>query len=64
MANVVRKTGTSPSEKVEQERKRSQSIYAPLLRVLSNVSLAGKAKLSLVGQNVRDFISMLFTHII
>ena len=47
MSEAVRETGTSPAEKVEQERKRSQSIYAHTLHVLSCVSLAGKAKLSL-----------------
>ena len=47
MSEAVRETGTSPTEKAEQERKRSQSIYALMLRVLSSVSLAGKAKLSL-----------------
>ena len=40
-----------PVKKAEQERKRLQSIYAPMLYVLSCVSLAGKAKLS---QNVRE----------
>ena len=47
MSEVVRKTGTSPAETAEQERKRAQFIYAPMLRVLSCVSLADKAKLSL-----------------
>ena len=47
MSEAVRETGTSPAEKAEQERKRSQSIYTPILRVLSCVSLAGKAKVSL-----------------
>ena len=47
MSESVRKTGTSPAENAEQERKKSQSIYAPMLRVLSCVLLAGKAKLSL-----------------
>ena len=47
MAEVMRETGTSPAEKSEQERKRSQSIYAPMLRILNCVSLTGKAKLSL-----------------
>ena len=47
MSEAVRETGTSPAEKAEQERKRSQSIYSPMWRVLSCVSLAGKAKLSL-----------------
>ena len=33
MFEAVDETGTSPAEKAEQERKRSQSIYAPMLRV-------------------------------
>ena len=44
---AVGKTRTSPAEKAEQERKRSHIIYAPRLRELSCVSLAGKAKLSM-----------------
>ena len=47
MFEAVHETGTSPAEKVDQERKRSQSIYAHLLLVLSCVSVADKAKLSL-----------------
>ena len=47
MYEAACETGTSSAEKAEQERKRLQSIYAPMLRVLSRVSLAGKAKLSL-----------------
>ena len=47
MSETVRETRTSPAEKAEQEGKKSQSIYAPMLRVLGCVSLAGKAKLSL-----------------
>ena len=35
MFEAVRETGTSPAEKAERQRKRSQSIYAPILRVLS-----------------------------
>ena len=46
MSEALRETGTSSAEEAEQERKRSQSIYAPVLRVFSCVSLAGKAKLS------------------
>ena len=45
MSEAVFETGTSPAETAEQERKRLQSIYAPMLCV--SVSLAGKAKLSL-----------------
>ena len=44
MSKAVRETG---EKKAELERKRFQSIYAPMLHVLSSVSLAGKAKLSL-----------------
>ncbi len=47
MSEVVRETGTSPAELAEQERKKSKSIYAPMLRLLSYASLVGKAKLSL-----------------
>ena len=47
MSEAVHETGTNPTKKAEQERKMSQSIYAPMLCVLSCVSLAGKAKLSL-----------------
>ena len=47
MSEAVRETGTSPAEKAEQERKKLQSIYAPMLRVLSCVSQAGKVMLSL-----------------
>ena len=47
MSEAEWETGTSPAEKVEQERKSSQRIYAPMSRVLSCVLLAGKAKLSL-----------------
>ena len=52
MFEAVREIGTSLSKKAEQERKRSQSIYASMLRVLSCVSLAGKA------QNVRKKLSL------
>ena len=47
MFEAVSEAGTSPTQKAENERKRSQSIYASMLRVLSYVSQAGKAKLSL-----------------
>ena len=47
MSGAMRKTGTSPAEKAKQERKRSKTIYAPMLRVLICVSLAGKANLFL-----------------
>ena len=45
LTEAVCETGASPAEKAEQERKRSQSIYTPMLRVLSCVSLAGKLKM-------------------
>ena len=47
MSEAVSETGTSPTEKAEQERKKLQSIYTPILHLLSYVSLAGKARLSL-----------------
>ena len=47
ISEAVRETGTRLAEKAEQERKKLQSIYTPMLRVLSCVSLAGKTKLSL-----------------
>ena len=47
MSEAMHETGTIPAEKAEQERKRSQSTYASMLRILSCVLLAGKAKLSL-----------------
>ena len=47
MFEAVCEIETSPAEKADQERKRSQSIYASMLRVLRCMSLAGKAKLSL-----------------
>ena len=45
MSEAVFETGTSPAENAEQERRRSQSTYAPMLCVLSCVSLAGKVKM-------------------
>ena len=47
MSEAIRETGTSQAEKAEQERKKSKSIYTPILCVLSGVLLTGKAKLSL-----------------
>ena len=47
MSQAERETATSPAKKAEQERKKFQSIHTPMLRVLSSVSLAGIAKLSL-----------------
>ena len=45
MFEAVFKTGTSQAKRAEQERKRSQSIYTPMLHVLSCVSLAGKVNM-------------------
>ena len=45
MFEAVCKTGTSPAKKSEFERKRLPSIYAPMLCILSSVSLAGKVKM-------------------
>ena len=47
MSEAVFETGTSLKEKAKQERKRSQNVYAPMLRVLSCVLLSGKVKLFL-----------------
>ena len=47
MSEAMRKTETSLTEKAEQERKRSQNVYAPMLRVLSCVLLTSKVKLFL-----------------
>ena len=40
----VRESRTSPTERQNSKRKRLETIYAPMLRVLSYMSLAGKAK--------------------
>ena len=50
MSVAVRVTGTSPAEKAEEERKKPQSIYGPMLPELTWVSQAGKVKLSLEVQ--------------
>ena len=42
LSEAVFETGTSLTEKAEQERKRSQNIYSLMLRVLSGVLLSGK----------------------
>ena len=47
MYEAVLKTGTSPTEKAEQDRKKLQSVYARMLCVLNRVALTGEAKLSL-----------------
>ena len=44
---AVFETGTSLTEKAEQERKRLQNVYALMLRVLNCVLLTGKVKLFL-----------------
>ena len=45
MFEAVHETGTSPAEKAEQERKRSQNVYTSMLRALSCVSQVGKVKM-------------------
>ena len=47
ISEVVFQAETSLTEKAEQERKRWQNVYAPMLRVLSGVLLSGKVKLFL-----------------
>ena len=47
ISEAVFEAGTSLTEKAGQERKRSQNVYAPILRVLSCVLLSGKVKLFL-----------------
>ena len=47
MSETVFEARTSLTEKAEQERKRLQNVYAPMLRVLSCVLLSGKVKLFL-----------------
>ena len=47
-------TGTSPAEKAEQERKRSQNVYAPMLRLFSYVLLISKVKLFLDVEKKRE----------
>ena len=54
MSGAMRDTGTSLAEKAEQERKRSQNEYAPMLRVLSCVLLTGKVKLFLEVEMKRE----------
>ena len=45
ISEAVFEAGTSLTEKAEEERKRLQNVYAPMLRVLSCVLLTGKVKL-------------------
>ena len=40
----MRETGTRPTDRQNERRKKSQTIYGPMLRVLSYVSLEGRAK--------------------
>ena len=67
MSEAVHETGTSLAENAEQERKRSQNVYAHMLRILSCVLLTGKVKLFLEdemkrksvasgSQNVREWV--------
>ena len=54
MSEAVFETGTSLTEKAEQERKRSQNVYTHILRVLSGVLLTGKVKLFLEVKMKRE----------
>ena len=54
MSKAMRETGTSLAEKAVQERKRSQKVYAPILRVLSCVLLTGNVKLFLEVEMMRE----------
>ena len=67
MSEAMHETGTSLAEKAEQERKRLQNVYAPVLCILSCVLLTGKVKLFLEvkmkresavsgSQNVREWV--------
>ena len=47
ISEAVFEAGTSLTEKAEQERKRLQNVYAPILYVLNCVLLTGKVKLFL-----------------
>ena len=47
ISEAVFEAGISLTEKAEQVRKRSQNVYAPMLRVLCCVLLTGKVKLFL-----------------
>ena len=51
ISEAVFETGTSLTEKAEQERKRLQNVYAPMLCVLGCVLLTGKVKLFLEVKN-------------
>ena len=54
MSEAVFKTGISLTEIAEQERKRPQNVYAPILHVLSSVLLTGKVKLFLKVEVKRE----------
>ena len=51
---AVFETGTSLTEKADQERKKSQNVYALILRVLSCVLQTGKVKLFLEVEMKRE----------
>ena len=51
VSEAVFEAWTSLAEKAEQERKCSQYVYAPMLRVLSCVLLTGWVKLFLEVEN-------------
>ena len=51
---AVFEAGTSLTEKAEQERKRLQNVYAPMLRVLNCILLTGKVKLFLEVEIERE----------
>ena len=50
----VFETGASLTKEAEQERKRLQNVYAPMLHVLSCVLLTGKVKLFLEVKMKRE----------
>ena len=54
ISEAVFEAGTSLTEKAEQERKRSQNVYAPMLHVLNCVLLTGKVKLFLEVEMKRE----------
>ena len=54
ISKAVFETGTSLTEKAEQERKRLQNVYAPMLCVLNCVLLTGKVKLFLKVERERE----------
>ena len=54
MPEAVFEAGTSITENAEQERKRLQNVYAPMLRVLNCVLPTGKVKLFLEVEMKRE----------